>query len=286
MNTNGMIPLAGWRRRGGWRAGRSVLLACLISLGALTTSAGAAEGPFDFVFLGQARPARVAGQDRPQAWRLGEFSALRLVPIESGAAANQHPADLSPDWLQAQLERLRTGSNGTERLFGKDELEELVPVLAQAFKAARPEQDLLLLSTSRRGQGLLTPPLSLTARLYVSAGALHLLVGEERADLSMTYRQTRIVPQPATGSRATAGPAQLGGTGWQRRQAGWLQIGLPGTVAAVADPAASSGAAMDAGAAEASRLEQRLRLLKQLHEQGLISAEDYAGKRRALLDQL
>ena len=63
------------------------------------------------------------------------------------------------------------GYDEPQALFETQELAEVVPVLARAFSAAGAGDDVLLLSTSRRDRGLLSLPLSATARMFVQDNA-------------------------------------------------------------------------------------------------------------------
>jgi Short C-terminal domain len=265
----------------------AVVLCWLMGVG---PAAFAAIGPMDFVLLGQARPERVAGQTSPVSWRVGEYSALRLVDAEPGAAANDQPQVLLAERLQAALTSITTGA-GNEVLFARDEAELLALALQKALAAAQPGQDVLLMSSQRRGRGLLAPQLTITARLFVREGQLHLLVHDDRLDVVDPYRQTRMLPALVFGSRSQASQTRLriqGQAGPRNDWLSWslatLQSGLPaGTAQAVAPAAAVSSPSTDAGVRSP---EERLRLLKRLHEQGLISDDDYTHKRRQILTDL
>lgn len=258
---------------------RSTLLALWLCSAAAGTVA-AAEPPMQFLFAGQARPAREAGQTGPTAWKLGEYTALRLVTAENGAEPSQHPvAMLSPERLRQLLAEIRLAGSGTETLFGRDELDSLIPAIIQALQSARPDQDLLLLSTSRRQQGLFGNPLSMALRLFVRNDELNLLAGADRLDLVARHRSTGLIPEIAFGSRLLPGSPQLTGSGSNRRP-DWLVLPLqPPT----AQPGAASG---HPAAGTTGSIEQRLRALKHLREQDLITDEDYTTRRRELLREL
>lgn len=268
-------PAARWR-----------CLILLAGLGLSAAMAGAVEGPLDFVFLGQARPAREPGQTGPVAWKVAEFSAVRLVPIEPAAAPNQHPAALEPEQLRGPLAAIRVNAGGRspEPLFSRDELDELLPTIVTALQGAQPDQDVVLLSTSRRGASFLAPPLSVTARLFVQDGALQVLVHDARLDVTNAYRSTRLLPELRFGARAAPAPVDLHGAGMLQRRPDWLALTPaalpPAAVAAAAVPSVAPSVPLPVS------LEQRLRTLKHLHAQGLISDEDYAHKRRELLGDL
>jgi len=131
-------------------------------------SATAHAGVTDFLFDSKKTPAEPAQVDpHRRTWRIGEFTAMRLVPREAGSSANQQPANLHPEGLRQQLALVRTAVKGTPQpLFANDELAGLVEPLLQALSVAGPGDDVLLLSTARRGDGVMVAPLGITARLH------------------------------------------------------------------------------------------------------------------------
>ncbi|MGY0197037.1 SHOCT domain-containing protein [Leptothrix sp. BB-4] len=265
--------------------GASLLLA-LAGLMAGST-ATAADGPMDHVLRGQARPTHLAGQERPQAWNIAEYSAVRLVPVEAGAGPNQHPQELAIERIERWLSQARL-QGGREPLFMRDEVESVAKGLAEALRVARPNQDVILLSSARRS-GPLTPMLSITARVFVADGALQLLVQGDRLNVVTPFRAQQLMPALNFGSRALASGVQLQRDGQSGRRSDWLAWPLadaePAPRKAVATPSPPPSPSASDPAGEAS-LEARLRRLKALHEQGLISDDDYAQKRRSLLDAL
>lgn len=257
---------------------RAAHVAVLVAaLGAGPLGARAADGPMDHVLQGRPRPTAVAGQERPQAWNIAEYSAVRLVPIEAGATPNQHPQDLPIARLQVWLAEARS-QDGREPLFLRDEVEAVAKGLAEALKVARPDQDVILFSSARRS-GPLTPMLSITARLFVVDDNLHLLVRDDRLNVVTPYRAQQRMPELSFGSRGTASAVRLQRDGRAGPRPDWLAWPL-------ATPSGVEAGGTAAANPPDATLESRLRRLKALHEQGLISDEDYALKRRSLLDAL
>ena len=271
------------------------------------TFAPARAGVMDFLFGSADKSTQPASADaRRRTWTLHEFTAIRLVPRESGAAPNQHPAPIEADALRQQLAQVRFDvGSGTQALFAADELGDLVGPLAEAFANAGPEDDVLLLSSSRRGGGLFSQPLAVTGRLFVQGGQLNLLVNDARYEFFNEYKGSGRPPQFTFGSRAKAGTATLRSAVGTSQRADW--IALPTTVAAAAAPRAAPPAAPAAPAAAApaapatpapqpalrprdpgfaDEVEQRLLTLKRLRERGLISEDEYQQKRREILQAL
>lgn len=292
------------------RGGAAITLAAAV----LCTMAPAQAGVFDTLF---GRSAAAASQPAAQTsapgrrhWQLAEFTELRLLAREVGAPLNDHPqaipAAVIREWLQSVV--LQRGSQ-REPLFGDDELSSLPPVIADALAVAAPQDDLLLLSTSRRDGGLLGTPYGLTARLFVQGGALQLMVNDARLDFYNQYRGARILPEFRFGSRSAASPVQLSSPKGRGVRGDWLAFTLQapavstGTSAAVsapqaappavAAPAAASTTVQPPAPASAGRdarfyeeQEQRLRSLKRLREQNLITEDEYQAKRREILQGL
>lgn len=249
-----------------------------------------------------------------RVWRIGEFTAIQRADREAGASPNQHPATIAPETLRQLLAPVRlVVGNGTQPLFAPDEISDLIEPLAEALSVAQPGDDLLLLSTHRRGGGVLVAPLGLTARLFVQDNALHLIVHEARRDFVNAYIGSRIPPVFTFGSRSKSGQVTLQDPGATVRRADWLAIPVARAAAAAPAPApqpvvlpaapapgvppkaqtapapAAATATAPAGRpapAAADEIEQRLVTLKRLRERGLISEEEYQQKRREILQAL
>ncbi len=229
----------------------------------------------------------------PRQWALDEFSRIELGAKEGPAPANNQPLRVDAAALQAQLAAVRLHTrDGEQPLFGTDELALLVPALVQALAAAGPDDDVLLLSTSRRSGGF-DVPLALSARLFVQGEALQLIVHEARRDFIAAYRRTRLMPRFAYGSRSAAGGSRLASASAESRRADWLSIpvSMPVPVAtpvSTAQPAPPPPAAQPGSPAAPaqSALERRLRDLKRLLEQALISDDEYQALRRDALQKL
>lgn len=268
----------------------------------------------DFLF-----GSKNASGDKPSVpsdrriWRIAEFTAIQRAEREAGAPANQHPAVIAPETLRQLLAPVRlVVGNGTQPLFAPDEISELIEPLAEALSVAQPGDDLLLLSTHRRGGGVLVAPLGLTARLFVQDNALHLIVHEARRDFVNAYIGSRIPPTFTFGSRARAGVVTLQDPGATVRRADWLAIPVnrvaaaapapqpvvlpaapapapgvpPKAQTAPPPPAPAAAPAARPAPASADEIEQRLLTLKRLRERGLISEEEYQQKRREILQAL
>jgi hypothetical protein len=288
-------------------------IAVVLALGATAAHAGV----MDFLFGKKETSAATTStvDSRKRSWQISQFTAVRLAPRESGAAPNQQPVSLSAEGLQQQLALIRTTVDGkSQALFYSEELKDLAEPLAEALSVAGPNDDLLLLSTSRRGEGVLATPYGITGRMFVQNGELNFIVHDTRKDFVNAYLGTHIAPQFDFGSRAKAGGASIQSAGAASKRADW--IALPIAAAAVAPtpaalatpvpaplqpataarvvPVAVPVAPVSAPApAPASRDEKfyeeqarRLKGLKALRDQNAITEEEYQQKRKEILSTL
>ena len=257
-------------------------------------------------------PAAAAASEPDQTqWRLNNFTWLKLVPAEAGAPANAHPAPLGDEALVAALDSVQATVEGRSTpLFAKDELKGLTRPLREALAQAKPGEDLILLSTFKRGGGFMEMPVGLTARLFVADGALNLIVHDARLNFMDRYSADRTLPTFAYGSRTAASGATLEAATATRRRADWLSFPLAPVTAPAAAPVAAptpapvptvtpvattpkAAAAPAPATAPAARDEafyeaqaQRLRALKKLRDENLLSEAEYQEKREAILRTL
>lgn len=274
----------------------------------LCTGVPARAGLLDGLFGGSDAQKPGSGQ---RVWVVREYSEIRLVPREAGAAPNQHPAQVDPDALRQQLGQIRfVSGSATPSLFSRDEAAELAEALAQALGSAGPGDDVLLLSSARRTDAVMFRPVAVTARLFVQSGSVQFIVNDARYEFYDKMRGSNRPPEFTFGSRARTGNAVLRAEGLSSVRADWLAVPLAGAApvaapgatqaapAAKAAPAATPAPTAPAAAAAtapplrprdpgfAEEVEQRLTTLKRLRERGLITEEEYQQKRKEILQQL
>jgi hypothetical protein len=246
---------------------------------------------------------RAAAAEQTQ-WKISNFTWVKRVPAEPGAPANAHPAALPEAALQAMLAPIQVKDGGKDvPLFGKDDLKDLPKALREAFALARPGEDLVLVSTNKHGYGTLAGFLEratgLTARLFVQDGALNLIVHDARLDFLDRYLIDNLQPTFAYGSRKTASAEVLQAPQATRLRADWLAIPLvaaPAPAATVPAAVSVAPAAPPKAAPEPAPVARdsaffetqtrRLKVLKQLREENLISEAEYQEKREAILKTL
>ena len=275
---------------------------------------------------------RAADPSQQTHWDLGSFSYVKLVPAEAGAAPNAQPAKVSAEALQALLGPVRATIEGKAvALFHPDELKKLAPALSEALALAQPDQDVVLVSTSRRGHYFQRAE-AITARCFVQDGALNLLVHDARLAFMDAWVDEDVLPTFVYGSRTAAAGAQLRAPEARSLRPDWLALPLelaasapvspaaapaapaapspvpppvppvvpppaPATPQAVAEPAvpATKPAAPAPEATPATPTPEeaayqakaeRLRTLKRLRDDNLISEAEYQAKREAILKAL
>jgi hypothetical protein len=257
------------------------------------------------VLLTLAPVAALAAPGGQTQWKLSKVTWVQRAPAEPGAPANAHPAALSAEALQVLLDPVRTPVEGEDvPLFAKEELKVLTKALSEALALAQPGEDLLVLSTFKRGGSLLETPLGVTARLFVQDGALHLLVHDARLPFMDRFLVDGTLPTFAYGSRKTAAPVALQAPQATARRGDWLALPLanppapapvPVPVAAApvsaappklaAEPKPESLPALrDPAFYEAQTL--RLKALTRMREEGVLSEAEYQEKRDAILRTL
>ncbi len=287
---------------------------------ALSGLASASQaGVMDFLFGAKKAPdASQPVSPKRRTWPIGEFTEIKLVAAEPGAAPNSQPIDLSAETLRSLLAAVQMPVPGgsDEPLFGADELNELTGPMHEAFTVAGPGDDMLLVSSARRSSGIFSNPLAMTARLFVQGGMLNLIVHDARLEYYSNYRGMGKAPVFVYGSRTQASPVQIMRAGAVSRRSDWLQIPLqpmadaapsrampaPAPMATpmqapmqtpivpaareAAPAAVPAPATTPRDAAFYDAQEQRLTALKRLHDRGLITDDEYQQKRREVLQGL
>jgi len=257
-------------------------------------------------------------------WTIGDYSWVQLADKEAGAPDNQHPASVTIEQLRTVLGSVQTTVDGkTAPLFSSFEIGDVTKALAAAFAAARPTEDVILV-TSARHEGFEFTPHAVTARLFILGGALNLIVHDARYDFYSQARGSNQAPTFTFGSRQSAGVDPLGSNLGVNRRKDWLAINLaagapvaapavqvpgpivpagtpapavapaaPAVVAPAAPAPAAAPAVPPAAAAPAThdkayydQVEMRLEALKRLRDRNLITEEEYQKKRREILDTL
>jgi hypothetical protein len=271
------------------------------------------------LMLGLVASAAVAAPEvKPAArhrssWDIGEFTSIKLVQREPGAVANEHPMTIEAEDLRLRLSSVLLATGYP--LFAKDELTRLLAPLAEALGQAGPGEDILLLSSYKReGSTFLANPKGITARLFQRDGKLNLIVHDARLDFYVGWMIEQDKPLTFQfGSRNQSGDAQLRSPGATSVRPDWIAL-PPAPVAAVSLPAAPvtvapapipvpapavavvaaptsvpapsatvPAAETEEEAAADEKQLKRLRTLKRMHDEKLITEEEYQQKRADVL---
>ena len=225
-------------------------------------------------------PANAAPAGTRHNWEISPWSWIRRKPAEKGAPANAHPLQVEAATLVQALGTLRLEAGGAnEPLFDSTEAKDLGKAMAEALSVAEPGEDLELLSTSKRDAGSFGDSLGVTARVFVQAGKLNIIVHDARLEFVRQYYLEFRMPKFEYGSRTATGTVVLKGAGVELRRPDWAVLPL----VPVVTPQPGVPLPAPASAPPTPSLESRLRDLKHLREQNLITEEEYAKKKEELL---
>jgi len=219
-------------------------------------------------------------------------SYVRLDPIESDAPANAHPFVVSSSQLRRMFVGLQVSgafSASKDSIFSENDLKAIIPYLSSALSRASPRQDVTFAVADARGIfGSYSTRFITTGRLFVRGDKLNLIFGliHERLEAeNLDY--TAVTPPIIPGSRARRVDTVI----WKIEspnvkfadgRGDWLvfdQSAMTPPKVLGEEPAPR----VEGGERE---FERRLQVLKGLREKGVITEEEYAERRRAILQEL
>lgn len=295
---------------------KPLLAAFLLASLALTGTARAASEDSRYEACPRCEPKNLV-------WSAGQFDQVYLAP---GPGRNAHPRSLNAEPLARLLNRLTQTVNGkTLPVLGEDAANELARGLVAAMAKAEAQHDVLFFMSSRGNSGIFANRVGHSGTAFVDEQGLNLIFGEANVDFFTTWKASHIARPFDFGSRARASKVLLAGEGMAHPRADWiiiplgtaavvappptpLTVGGPATTQAVGDtatyqsvgnapaaalPARVAGPAQGTAPATAERgeafyqaQEARLKGLKRLREQGLLSEDEYQAKRKEILKDL
>lgn len=231
----------------------------------------------------------------------------RFVRLQGNANAHfSHPATLSPKEWETILSSIQVQNQGmgflsprgsVEEAFTPDEVEYLSRFLSQAFAQARPTEWIVF--GLRHAQTPLVDEIT-TGGWYLEGPTLHLILANYRVAVSMANIRSLMWENPllsqvvsydlVPGPHQTAAHSPILGVPLQRPQAPELAIAYRPLLLGEPEPQPptrkSRALARPKPAPPAPMsFEQRLKALKQLRDQGLLTEEEYQAKRRQMLEQ-
>lgn len=246
-------------------------------------------------------------------WEEGEY--VKLVARDGAAGiVNNHPLKISPQTLAEilsaiKIEPKRTSDDGedeTQPLFSKSKVKSLAIELSEAFKQARPNQDIAfqVFDTSSVLGKLLSKPVYTTGRVFWRNKHLQIIFGSIRRGVAkrrLLGQETGYINPPEVGGRnrivdSDYKPALFLGSRYAEARNGnvrssWLIID-PRTVLTQQTNAKQTEKSSDTHTPTANEiplrdsLERRLKYLKNLRERDLISEQDYRYRVRQIIDEL
>ncbi len=220
----------------------------------------------------------------------------------------EHPFILTvPEWerllagIQVQSRKdtliFSPAKNPPESAFSSEQVAYLSQGLQQAFSRAHPDEFVVFGFSQSRSPSLTEIT---TGGWFVEGQRLHLVLANYRHSVSMTHVRDQLWRDPLYSNSAPSygivpGPNQS--LGRQKGLVGFLSTEAPELVidykaqletTPVQPSVLSPGKPLDvpapAGSIESS-LEERLRVLKKLHDQGLITEDEYRDKKKQLLNR-
>jgi hypothetical protein len=214
---------------------------------------------------------------------------------------NSHPITLAADQLSAALSRVRASSGETGEiidLFPEKNREESAVLLAKELRRIDPGQELHLVSFRQVGAFFSGQRNASAARVFMENGRLNLIFGQ--IDLFFSEFRDPDRPVPPMGSRKRAAslkgriiPAE--GLTFVDGRNDWVALDL---VPTTPPPPAVVPAAKETGQAPGEKfptatiqpkersIEEKLQILKNLRDKDLITEQEYADKKREIIDSL
>ena len=248
-------------------------------------------------------------------WKVRE-QFVEVVPQERGVGtANDHPVSVSPAELRrylASVAVLLPGAGAPVPLLSDTELKVLEDAGLKGLSQAAPDEDVTFAVYGYHPalQGFLKQTKVTTGRMFYQEGRLNLIFGIVQREVLDTEdrRLNPFVP----GSRLTPSildgriTAVAGGVPFTLKRPDWLVFAPAGSVPPPAEPTKSRPEAVapvvapaapvapvpeapkrvDRPAGQTRSLEERLMLLNELKQKGLITEEEYRAKRTRILDEL
>ncbi|MBK5275758.1 MAG: SHOCT domain-containing protein [Desulfuromonadales bacterium] len=235
-----------------------------------------------------------------------QFVALQRQDSSLGGAAilNDHPYEISPDRLTAILASIEVRSadgDKPEQLITNQSLEVLVPHMVQGFRQAAPGEDVTfaIIGLYKALHGFTKSPKVTTGRAFYKGGRLNIIFGLVQKDVN--EREDRRLSPFTPGSRQKAVEGewtllpQSGQSGSNLVRKDWMIFSdewlAPVAQLPVTDkdvPPSVEAAPVQSGkqVIDTRKPVDRLTTLNELKEKGLITEEEYRGKRLEIMNKL
>jgi hypothetical protein len=248
---------------------------------------------------GFASDTKVLWEGRDQFVRIESQDALK----GGSKIPNEHPADISQERLVEILGAIELRSEENKKpapLFTKSSLENLIPLLQNAFRQASASEDVTfaVIGLYTSAMGLAKSPKVTAGRMFYQGGKLNLIVG--KAQEIVKERQDRRLYPFTPGSRRYVAEGewvllpQAGQPALTMVRKDWIAFSDDWKVTAVTTPVGDSTAVQPSPpsainqffSGKSSKMAERLSVLKDLRDKGIITDEEYRGKRLTILNEL
>jgi hypothetical protein len=233
----------------------------------------------------------------------------QFVKIESQDAIkggtkipNEHPADISQERLGEILGAIELRSEDSKKLvplFTRSSLENLIPLLQDGLRQASPKEDVTfaVIGLYSSAFGLSKSPKVVSGRIFYQGGKLNLIFG--KAQELVNERQDRRLYPFTPGSREYTAEGEwslLPQSGqpaltmlrkdWLVFANDWKPTAAPASVGEKTGESSEPSPLNQIFKGKASKTADRLSVLKELRDKGLITEEEYRGKRLMILNEL
>jgi hypothetical protein len=235
-----------------------------------------------------------------------QFEALERQDSPQGATAisNNHPLQIAPERLSAILASIEVRSEDNdkpEQLITNQSLEVLVPQLVLGFRQATPGEDVTfaIIGLHKALYGLAKSPKVTTGRAFYTAGRLNIIFGLVQKDVN--EREDRRLSPFTPGSRQNVPTGewtlrpQSGRNGFALARKDWVTVSDEWQTTVVSAPVAEQrfppvqtapAPPPEKRNSDTRNPAERLSTLKELKDKGLITEEEYRGKRLEIMNGL
>lgn len=272
----------------GWKTSSLVVCALMWMLVLLGSISGAVASDTKSLWESREQFVRIEPQD---------------VLKDKSKVPNEHPADISQERLGEILSAIELSTQENKKpvpLFTRSSLENLVPLLQDGLRQATANEDVTfaVIGLYSSAFGLAKSPKVVSGRLFYQGGKINLIVG--KAQELVNDRQDRRLYPFTPGSRRYSTEEkwtllpQPGQPALTMLRQDWVAFDNNWKAVAVSAPAIDKAGEQPTQpspinqlfSGKSGKVAERLNLLKELRDKGVITEEEYRGKRLTILNEL